>query len=275
MENFVEPLQYILSPLQGLLFALTFAFAKTLGLTLFFPIFNWIGQANLVRNAIAIAFALPMVPFIQDQMATHSLSVSFEMLALMGKEAFIGCLIGLFMALPFWAALTAGEMLDTYRGASASNLFDPNGAVDSPVSGLLFQLTMICLFMISGGMDLVLGAVYTSYEFWPPMSPWPDLTFYSASKMGAIIDQFLKSGIILAAPIVIAMFLAEASLAFASRLGQRIQVHELSTAIKSVIYVFLMPIYAMFIVTYYKPELAIATSLVDRVRGWFPAVWGG
>jgi len=265
------PANLTLSDVNHWIFALILGYGRMLGLLILFPLFSWIGRLNTIRNGAAVAFALPMVPFLMETVPLPELTFSIPYIIMLGKEVFIGVMLGLFTAVPIWGVQGAGDLIDTYRGASSANLFDPNMALEAPITGMLFIIAMLCIFLISGGLQIVLGAVYDSYTIWPAATPWPELSMKSAAAMGGLVDKFLMIGIVIAAPLLIAMFLAEATLAFTSQINKRGNLWELDSAIKNVVYSFLLPIYMLFVVKYFGRELTIMRELVGYVKIWVPA----
>jgi type III secretion protein T len=115
---------------------------RFLGFAMVFPLFSWLNLSPIVRAAFAAAMAAPIAYHEWTSPTFAKTLTAVDLAALTSKELFLGLLIGLLAGLPFWAAQNCGELIDTYRGSSAGNLFDPSlttetselGAGSSPPS---------------------------------------------------------------------------------------------------------------------------------------------
>ena len=82
----------------------------------------------------------------------------------------------------------------------------------------IFAVVMVALFFASGGLSLTLRAVYDSFSLWPLTSfIMPVFSAESGRLFVAIMDDILGIGLMLVAAIVLAMLLADLSLALVAR----------------------------------------------------------
>ena len=177
------------------------------------------------------------------------------MLLLTGKETLIGFIIGLLFALPSWAAETAGELIDQQRGSRGATIPDPTTGAEAGLTATLFALTIATLFIASGGMHWLLRAVLQSYEVWPAGQLLPRLVPQAAGHVLGLLDHVLGAGLVLAAPLVIAMVLAELGLALVSRFAPSLNVFDLSMSVKGLVMVIGLPVYLVFLIGYLQGGL--------------------
>src|ERR1700733_1718045 len=137
-----------------LIAALGLAMARMTGVVLVLPVFTRLRMTGIVRSGGAFAFSIPVMPHMLTAFG-DTLPGVLELTGLMVKELFLGVLLGVLFAVPFWGAETAGNIIDQQRGAFSTFLGDPSGMEEASVVGTLFVLVLISLFLMVGGLDLV------------------------------------------------------------------------------------------------------------------------
>ena len=119
---------------------------------------------------------------------------------------------------------------------------------------------------------LLLGClVYDSYRLWPPLSFWPHWGEDAATLLMSQLNRLVTSGLLMAAPVLLVMFLAELGLALVSRFAPQLQVFFLAMPIKSALALFVLILYAQTL-------FEVGVEPVRELRAWLPrlnAVWGG
>lgn len=236
--------------------------ARCLGLLQIIPITTRLGLTGMHRAAVAATLSLVSVPVILQQVQGMDLTGG-RMLLLTAKESFIGFLLGLIFAMPFWAAETAGELLDQQRGAKGATVPDPSTGAEAGLTATLFALTLATLFIAAGGMHWLMDAILQSYVVWPAGTLLPQLSPAAAPHLLGMLDGVLGAGLVLAAPLLIAMVLAEFGLALVSRFAPSLNVFDLSMSLKGLVMVIGLPIYLVFLIGYFRNGLA---PLVDLRR---------
>lgn len=152
-------------------------------------------------------------------------------------------MIGFIASVPFWATEACGFIIDTQRGAAMASLANPMLGNQSSPTGVLLTQTLITLFY-SGGMFLVLlGALFESYASWPIDTFYPRVGMQWVDFFYGQISQLLQLCLLMAAPLLIAMFLAEFGLALVSRFAPSLNVFILAMPIKSIIASLLLVLY--------------------------------
>jgi type III secretion protein T len=258
----ISALTEILFPV---LLAWVFTAARFLGLSLVFPLFSWLNIPFAVRFAFAAAMALPLLQVVLVAPELKSL-VAWELALLGAKEFTIGAVIGLMAGVPFWMAQSAGEIIDTFRGSSAGNLFDPSLTTETSELGTAFILTGLALFVWSGGFTALIAVGMGSYVIWPPFELLPSLGFDQARAVASIVSQSLEGAIGMASVMLLCLFTAELALGFMSRSARQFQVFELSMAFKNLFFACLMPLLIVAMATYLAREIAKIPQVLDVLR---------
>lgn len=220
--------------LQQLLLTYTLILPRLFSCFIVLPILGkQILGGTLVRNGVACSLALFIYPCVADTLP--STLDGLELGLLIGKEILIGLLIGFVVSIPFWAIEATGFIIDNQRGASMASTLNPLLASQTSPTGLLLTQTLITLFFSGGAFLVLLGALFTSYASWPIATFYPQLSGQWNAFFLSQFTHLLSLCVVFAAPLLIAMFLAEFGLALISRFAPSLNVFILSMPIKSLI----------------------------------------
>ena len=234
--------------------AIAFALARVAGLIIVMPAFTRIGLTGILRGATGLAFALPLVPMMAAAIAGLPLTIT-TVAALLLKEVIIGLVIGVVLGVPIWAAEAAGDVLDLQRGSTAASLVDPLATTEESITGTLFGLVMVALYFGFGGLRLTLRTVYDSYAIWPAASVLPTFSPAASELFLALLDNVVSMGLVLVAPIVVFMLLADLLLALVSRAAPHLNVFALMLSLKNLIFALLLVLYGGFLIKYMGTDL--------------------
>ncbi len=219
------------------------------------------------RKCIVVAFSAIAVPFILRQMPPD---ITMNALMVYGaKEAVIGFLLGFFSAIPFWIAENVGNFIDNQRGATMGEVYSPLSGTQVSTTGIFFTQIMTTLFFISGGILLLLGAIYGSYKIWPVFEHLKGMSPDTPKYMLDTLDHMMGTTVVLAAPVIIVMFLATLGLGFVNRTAPQLNVFFLSMPIKSALGIFMLILYLQYIlnVLVYPDEDSLLTPLRHLLIG--------
>lgn len=230
------------------LLALALLVARIAAFVQVFPAFTRLGLTGLVRAALAVVFALPLVPFafadavaVADRGGLHGMAVAL-------KEAAVGAVFGVFAGIPFWIAEAAGDLVDEQRGSQAALQPSPLGEEQSTPLGTLFVLILLYLFFAGGGLPLLLDAFFESYRIWPLDRFLPRLGPGSGAAVLFLLDRSLRLAVLFAAPLVIAMLATELALGLTARTASQLNVFELALAVKSLVLALMLALSALLLV---------------------------
>ncbi len=236
------------------LIVFTFGMPRIIGVFAMLPIFSRQILPGMVRNSVAASLVLFIFPVIADGAPTEELTIMTG-LAIALKETLIGILIGFGAAAVFWVMESVGFFIDNQRGATMASSMDPlTGSQTSPL-GILLTQTVTVIFFVGGGFLMLLGAVYASYRMWPVFSFFPNLTAEAIPYFLGLLDWIIAFTILLAAPVIIAMFMTEFALGLVSRFAPQLNVFFLAMPIKSAVGVLILVIYAGLLMSFFKDEL--------------------
>lgn len=208
---------------------------------------------GLLRTGVACSIAIFVVPSLME----HSLSISRSgslIIGLLIKEVAIGFCLGFFIAIPFWAFDIMGAYVDNQRGASIASTINPLTGHDTSPLGELFSQAAITFVMISGGFILILGALYDSYLLWPVFEWTPQFNNLMPRLVLNQMDRLMSLSVLLSAPVIFAMFLAEIGLGLVSRFVPQLQVFFMAMPIKSGLAIFVFAVYASTLFGYGAQE---------------------
>lgn len=255
---------------QSFIATLALTQPRILAMFLVLPIFNTQLIPGLARFAIAFALGVVAVPALQPQTDAVQWGAAL-LLGTIVKEAFIGFVIGYLAAIPFWIFEAVGFLVDNQRGASIASTLNPLTGNDSSPLGLMFNQAFIVFFLLSGGFSLLLGTLYDSFTLWSITEWLPTLQPTSVPVMLAQLDRLVRLAVLFAAPVLVAMFLAEVGLALVSRFAPQLQVFFMAMPIKSALAMLVLMLYGASLFEYGAEQVESVGRILALLRGqWGP-----
>lgn len=254
--------------LHHALFLYSLTLPRLMACFIFLPILNkqMLG-GTMVRNGILCSLALFIFPIINQQNLPAETD-GIWLMVILGKEVLLGLLIGFIAAIPFWAIEAAGFLVDNQRGAAMASMFNPTlGSQSTPTAVLLTQ-TLITLFFSGGGFVTFLYALFSSYSSWPVIGFFPTITEGWTRFFYDQFEQLMWLGVLMSAPIVLAMFLAEFGLALISRFAPQLNVFFLAMPIKSAIASVLLIVYLALMMNHFQAlfsEIALFSEQLNTI----------
>lgn len=197
-----------------------------------------VGGATL-RRSLLVVIALGLAPLYLVDVGELTFP---KVIPVIAQEVVIGFFIGFAMAVPFTVAMAIGELVDNQRGATISSAMDPAVGIKASPFASFFNLFWAAAFAAGGGLLLVVEVLAESYQLFPVASRIvfdPSIALAAASLM----SRGIAKGIILAAPMVIAMYLTELALGVLSRFASQLNPFSMAMALKSIVMLIVMLIY--------------------------------
>jgi flagellar biosynthesis protein FliR len=130
---------------------------------------------------------------------------------LLGRELLVGVTVGLCAAVVFRAAEGAGQLVDVARGANLAQVLSPLSGERASPTGDLYLFLAIVIFLELGGLRVFATALGRSYEAVPVgMGGATAPAWRSAAALVTLsVGRLLESAVGLAAPVLVAMWLAD------------------------------------------------------------------
>lgn len=124
-----------------------------------------------------------------------------------------------------------------------AQVFDPTSGEQTSPIGQFLQQAMIALFFLSGGMLVFLGGLFESYAFWPVKSYFPTMGDAFPGFVLEVGDDLMRTVVVLAAPIIITLFLTDFGLGLVNRFAPQLNVFFLAMPVKSIVALFVLVLY--------------------------------
>jgi len=249
-----------------ILVALALAVARIGAAAFIVPFLGGQVLSGAVRNAVIISLAIPVVPVIQVSLGGTTVT-PLALLGLVAKEVFLGVLIGFLSSIAFWGAIGVGYIMDNQRGTTLASVYNPFVGEQTSPTGQFLQIVLIALFYASGGLHLFLDVLYGSYRIWPAgtFMPRPDARF-PLFVLGQA-DRLMRIMVVLAAPVVIAVFLSEFGLGLMNRFAPQMNAFSLSMPVKSLVGAIVLVVYLPFLLSLTGDEFLGLGSLMKLLEG--------
>lgn len=183
------------------------------------------------------------------------------------KEYAIGFVLGYVVGWIFWAVQSAGALIDNQRGAAIAASIDPLQGHETSPLGILFSQAFLTYVFISGAALPIIGLIYQSYNLWPATLGMPVITDQFPALVLNVADTAMRIVVIIAAPIVGIMFLAEFALAMVSRFAPQVQVFILAMPIKSLLAILILIFFFSRLLPYATDQLGLFDPFMERFYG--------
>ncbi|MGZ5857240.1 MAG: type III secretion system export apparatus subunit SctT [Burkholderiaceae bacterium] len=232
----------LLIDIQSVLVTLTLITPRTLVCMSIMPGFSLRTMTGLLRNAAAIAIALPAVlptyAFVQETPPDFFLA---GLLCL--KEAAIGLLLGVVMSIPIWVAQSVGSILDLQRMSIQTQ--GNNASVDKDASVLgAMLLQAAVLVMIEAGLFVMLARILMeSYGSWPAFSLMPPFEPGHMEVLLKRFGEFFWHIVVYGGPVLIPLVLIDFAFALLGVFARGLHVSIVSSPVKSIAGLFILLVY--------------------------------
>ncbi|MFH1541656.1 MAG: flagellar biosynthetic protein FliR [bacterium] len=222
--------------------------ARLAGVFIRAPLFNsrsfpFVGKtAIVIWTSIVLWFVTPVFPLLPTTMPGFITAILMEVA--------LGFVIGFICDIIFIAIQAAGEIADMQMGLSVATALDPVfGAVISVIGRLSFFLALI-IFITANGHHLLLTALQQSFTVLPvghfANFTSPDMAQQIIGLGGAL----WVTGIKLAAPAVLLIFISDFTFGVVSRVAPQVNVFMLGFQVKPSLGIFALLLTLPFILKY-------------------------
>jgi type III secretion protein T len=130
----------------------------------------------------------------------------------------------------------------------------------------LLTVMLITLFFMSGGFILMVDGYYHSYQLWPVTAFTPLFASSALIAVLQILDQVMRIGVVMVAPLIICMLVTDLMLAYLSRMAPSLHIFDLSLPVKNLFFTVLMVIYISFLIPVMLDQLAEFRGTVEFLK---------
>lgn len=128
-----------------------------------------------------------------------------QLFVMLGAEAFLGLLVGMIPLLAVSGAQMAGQLASTTMGLNAGNLIDPTLGTSSSDLSRIYGSLLTILFLSLGGHYTVIALASTTSGV---LAPGEILNQpFSAELIGQASSKIFEAGVMIAAPVLVALLL--------------------------------------------------------------------
>lgn len=219
--------------IREFLAVMSYYLPRTVAFMWFLPIFSKGYSSPLIKMCIASAIiAYPayasMEAFtIPDQVPVFTV-ITFV------SEVMLGTLLGITIALPYFAFKAFGALVDVYRGATFSAQVSGGESTEELPLETLFGLLFAALIMAGPGLHALTMHLMGSYLLMPPGSlDLLEFRQWSFSLLRLFADHIMFA-VLLSAPVLIAVLVVEIIVEIISAFSQQLQVYSLQFGLRSV-----------------------------------------
>lgn len=218
---------------------------------------------GMARVAAILSLAVIAVPINMAHVDAFDRSIASFAIYFV-KEYAIGFVLGYVVGWIFWAVESAGALIDNQRGAAIAASIDPLQGHETSPLGILFSQAFLTYIFASGAVLPIIGLLYQSYLLWPATLGMPIVTDQFPALVLNVADTAMRIVIVIAAPIVAIMFIAELALAMVSRFAPQVQVFILAMPIKSALAIFILIFYFTRLLPYATEQLGLFDPYMHR-----------
>lgn len=229
-QELVSLASYLFFLFQQGLIKLALAWLRIAPVMFFLPFFsNKLLNGGIIKNCVVIYIALGLWPFfmgvdLQGEQAGLAEVFLFEIV--------VGLTLAFILGLPFMIANVIGELIDTQRGETISSIIDPASGTEASELAVFLSYIVCMVFLSQGGMYQLSTIFAQSYHLLPLGQGFSS---FNSLALGEWLNSMVLKGVILAAPIIVTLFITEVALGLYSRFCPQLNAFSLSLAIKSTI----------------------------------------
>jgi type III secretion protein T len=218
---------------------------------------------GVVRNGIVLLFS-SFIAFGQRASFMHALSgaVLFEVGL---REALIGLVLGFAASTVFWVAESAGTYIDDLTGYNSIQITNPSRAEQNTPTGTLLAQIAGVAFWTLGGMTVLLGVLYDSYNWWPIASKTPIASNILESFAIRQTDTLMQMTAKLATPMMLILLLIDFAFGFAAKSAQKLDLVQLSQPVKGAMTVLMIALFAGIFIEQVHSQILL-TGLTEQLR---------
>jgi len=179
----------------------------------FLPLFGARGVPSLWKIGISMLIAIVLMPAV-PKVSGYPETAAQIIIAFL-SEALLGLILALTVNMFFTSIQMAGHFMSFQMGFSMATIMDPQSGVQNSVLTEMMYILTILLFFTMDGHHIFLRALAASFQAAPPTGVVFDNSI--AGILVKVSGNMFLTGLKLAAPMVIALFLSNLCLGIIAR----------------------------------------------------------
>jgi flagellar biosynthesis protein FliR len=225
-----------------------------------------------VRAGLALLLAALASPALIASAGAAALAQAsaVELALAFAREVLVGLCLGFVASAAFRAAEIAGRLGDTLRGANIAEILVPTAEERSSPLGVLYLLITTIIFLQIGGVPRLCDALLDSYRVLPVGG---GLDAGAAHRAAAVVTvasaRLIASGVALAAPVIVALWLTDLALGLVARAAPQVPVYFIGLPLKGLLAIGLVLLCLGTLQAALVGDLASWMRLVGRTAGAF------
>lgn len=231
----IEHFEILGSSFRQFIAVMAYHAPRTMAFLVFFPAFSGSILSNLLKMSIGSALILyPSFTALIAYKAESGAAASMTIITF-ASEVCLGALLGLTIALPYYAFRAMGALIDVYRGATFSAQVSGNDNGEQLPVETLFGLLFIAHVATSPGLHGITVHLLHSYLQLPPgtlalqgLEPW-------LTTLVRLFADHITFGFLLSAPVLIIVLLVELIIEIVSAFTPQMQIYSLEYGLRSLL----------------------------------------
>lgn len=233
------------------------------------PVFSIRGVPNQVEIGLAAVMAFLSFSYVPTG-GVIPMDGTFVLYVL--KETIAGLLLGFVVHLFFYVLQIAGGLIDMQMGLALANVIDPQTGAYAPISGNFKNILAILYFLSINGHHMLLQGILTSYRWMPIDRIW--FSFTGEKTLDLIVEAFVHmfvSGFLMAAPIVVALFLVDLSLGIIAKMVPQFHIFVIGLPLKIIagffVLLFVIPGFFIVLGSLFEQMFTAMLEMMKRLGG--------
>jgi type III secretory pathway component EscT len=221
-----------------LILAVACGASRTVPITWMVPTFGGSHVPAEVRIALGILLAFLGLPHLTAGVDGAGLVAAgpLVLVLVLARELAIGVTVGLVASFVFRAAEMAGRLADVMRGANMAEVLVPTSDERTSPTGNLFLFVTTVIFLELGGLGRMMTALLRSYEAIPLGLAGSASGMRGATAVViAASAKLIEAAVGLAAPVIVALLLADVALGAIARAAPQIPVYFVGMPLKALL----------------------------------------
>jgi type III secretion protein T len=262
----IQASDLLLQALEPLI-ALGLGASRAIGVLLVLPVLTRAQVGSVVRTALALALALPMVGYASDAIAPLGTGPNrgIQVALIAVKEVGVGALIGFLLGIPIWTIQVVGELIDMQRGiTTVVEPVDLTGGSQASVMNAFLGFVAIVVFVAANGLDVMASTLYQSYTAWPLIRFLPAINLDSAVAVAGLLDHLVRYAALIAGPVILMLLLTDLSVMIIGRFTPSLNAFDLAPTVKNVALIIFLLLYVAYLLGYISGEMADTRGVITR-----------